>query len=209
MDVSSSAVLTAPRSRRATLRASGALATAIMAGGWGRAAAQVATPGPAGDGAGIVFIQGFGSGSLFRTQGSGPDLPPYTLYLWEANDPIAFVSATGEGSVGVLGVDRFLAALAAGDNPARAVFVAQPADEPDGGDAGEFVRVLDLVLAERGSDPGSMTYQGDIVPAAEGGDATPASEPVDVQNVERGYLFVTGVSDVRLDAEADVDVRLP
>jgi hypothetical protein len=70
--------------------------------------------------------------------------------------------------------------------------------------------MLELVLAERGADPRSMTYQGDIVPAAdlasEGG-ATPAAGAVTVQDVERGFLFLAG--DMSQATEAAVRVRLP
>ena len=197
MDVLASAASTAPRSRRAALRAGGALAAALA--GLGRASAQEATPAAGGEDAGPVFVHGFGSGSLFRTQGSSPDLPPYTLYLWDAADRTVFFAGWPERAAGVVPTERFLRALGAAvaSDPPAAALVARPADDAGVVGGEEAVWVLTLRFAGAGSDT-EVTYQGDLLAAAEAEarfGVRPAPEPT-VQNLGAGYVFVAGVPGV-------------
>lgn len=213
MDTPRSSILADSHSRRSALRTTSALAAGLVAVGLSRAGTQAATPIPAVTGTGIVFVQTFGSGSLFPTQGSGPNLPPYTLYVWEAGEHTIFVTGEPERIAGLIPSDRFFDEVMDADTPAfTAVLVASTAGDAASTDDDAGVWMLKVAFAGVGSDPGSLTYQGDLVSAAEAEaqlGLTPSPAPNGAENLPAGTLFVTGVTTVELGDVASVRLHLP
>jgi hypothetical protein len=192
-----SAILASPAlsSRRVALSGAGALAA--FAGGLRLAAAQDATP-VAGTGAtGTIYVQTFESGSLFRTQGSGPDLPPYTLYLWNVVDRTLFIADRPERVVGIVPTDSFVDNIAVNETP-TAILVAPRTDTSGAAEASESVWVLALSDWGNGEDPGELTYQGSLVPAAEveARFGVSAAPELPLQDVAAGYLIIVGLSGI-------------
>ena len=145
--------------RRATLGAGAALA-ATLAAGLGRAAAQDASPAAGEKGGGSLFVQSFSGGVLMPTQGDGANMPPYTLYLWDATvRDIFFVGPSGAGEIPPQPV---FAAITAETAPLAALFSAAGQGANPAADCSRWA--LRLVLGQDGSDPGAATYQGDLLP---------------------------------------------
>jgi len=139
-------------------------------------------------------VHTFSSGNLFKTQGSGPGLPPYTLYLRDAGDRTLFFAERPEAAIGVVPTNRFVDELATGDQ-LTAVLVAPPADISGVVEETESVWVIALSDWGVGEDPGELTYQGSLVPPAEAEErfgVTSAPEPT-WQNTGAGYFFIFGV----------------
>jgi hypothetical protein len=197
----------AQHSRRAALCNSGALALALAVG---RVGAQEATPGPHGMATGAIFAQTFASANLFRTQGSGPDIAPYTLYIRDVADRTLFFAGCPEAAVGVVPTNRFIDALAAGAE-LTAALVAPLADiNGVAAEETESVWVLDLSYWGIGEDPGELTYQGNLVPAANAEErfgVKVAPEPT-WQNTGAGYFFIFGVPETIVADSAALRFKL-
>ncbi len=195
-------------SRRAALCGGGALALALAAGAH-RVAAQEATPGMGGGELGPVLVQTFNSANLFRTQGSGgPDMAPYTLYIRDVADRTLFFAERPEAAIGVVPTDRFIDALAAGAELTGAL-VAPPADTTDAKEA-EAVWVLALSYWGIGEDPGELTYQGSLVPAADAEErfgVKVAPEPT-WQDTGSGYFFIFGLAGTGLPDSEGLRLRI-
>jgi hypothetical protein len=194
------------QSRRAALQTGGGLLAALGALGVQGVAAQEATPAAAEPADGAIVVQSFGNGMLFPTQGDGSDMPPYTLYLWDANQSLFLVDGASR-TVGVVPAEPVLAGISATDSP-RAALVAHAAAD-GGGEATQMVWALRLVLGEPGSDPNSATYQGEPLDAEEAAawlGATPAAAPEGAQNLGAGYIIIAGLPGVD---ESSAGVRLP
>ena len=193
----------AHHSRRAALCRAGAL-TLALAAGVNRVAAQEATPGMGGVESGAILVQTFGSANLFRTQGSGPDLDPYTLYVRDVADRTLFFAERSEAAIGFVPTNRFIHALAAGAE-LTAALVAPPADINGVAEETESVWVLALSYWGVGEDPGELTYAGSLVPAADAEErfgVKVAPEPT-WQNTGAGYFFIFGVPETSVaDSEA-------
>jgi hypothetical protein len=194
-------------SRRRVLR-SGVVGVAIAALGFGAAAAQSATP-VGTSGAGPTLLQGFSHGTLFRTQGSGPNLPPYTLILWGAVGGVASIDQP-RGDVALLPAGRVVNALGAADPAPTVILTASSSAEGDPTGAGQLAWALTLTYAGLGSDPDAVTYQGALLDA---GEATQrfgltASEPPSSINIGPGYLIANAAS-LSLPARGGIRLRLP
>ena len=189
----------AQHSRRAALCGGGALAL-ILTTGVNRVSAQEATPGTGGMATGAIFAQTFASANLFRTQGSGPDLAPYTLYIRDVADRTLFVAERPEAAIGVVPTNRFIDALAAGAE-LTAALVAPPADSNGVvAEEAESIWVLALSYWGVGEDPGELTYQGSLVPADDAEErfgVKVAPEPT-WQNTGAGYFFIFGVPETSM-----------
>ncbi|HET7092262.1 MAG TPA: hypothetical protein VFI22_02260 [Thermomicrobiales bacterium] len=166
MDESNAIGSPAPRTRRAALRTGGVAAAALAAFGAGRVAAQSATPLAGGARTGSVLAQGFVHGTLFRTQGSGPNLLPYTIIVWGAIGGFAFFDR-GSGAAGILPADRVVDALGAANPAPDIVLIASPAKAGDPSGAGEQAWALTLGYAGLGQDPDAVTYQGALLDPAD------------------------------------------
>lgn len=193
-------VKSAHHSRRTALCYTAALGLALAAG-VDRGAAQEATPGTGGVATGPTFIQTFGSANLFRTQGSGSDLAPYTLYVQDVADRTLFVAERPEAALGVVPTNRFIDALPAGAELIAALVA--PLADINGvvAEETESVWVLDLTYWGIGEDPGELTYQGSLVPADEAEaqfGVKVAPEPT-WQNTGAGYFFIFGVPETSVD----------
>jgi len=154
---------------------------------------------------GAIFAQPFASANLFRTQGSGPDLAPYTLYIRDVADRTLFVAERPEAAIGVVPTNRFIDALAAGAE-LTAALVAPPADSNGVvAEEAESIWVLALSYWGVGEDPGELTYQGSLVPADDAEErfgVKVAPEPT-WQNTGTGYFFIFGVPETSMaDSEA-------
>lgn len=185
-------------SRRALLHGGAAAALLGAVAGPHLALAQ-GTP-EAGEGSDILLIQAFSQASLFATQGDA-DTHPYTLILWDAA-PSGLVYLSS-GGAGVVSVDALLLAITAGAQP-QAALVLPSAD----GASEQFAWALHLSLAEAGSDPGAVTYQGDLLGEEE---ATAllgvAPQPADdAMNLGAGYLLLSGFP--AFDIAENATVRL-
>jgi hypothetical protein len=190
-------------SRRAIL--GGGLAALALAT-QGPASAQEATPG-AGTQPGLLAVQGFSNGTLFPTQGDSPDQPPYTLILWNAAGPGLFFADRADNTAGIVPTDHVLQAITT-SSPASAVLVAHP-DESASSDQGDVVWALELVLGSEGSDPGAVTYQGDVIddPTASTQFGVERTAPPDgPRNFGPGFLIFTDVPG--LDVESEGVIRL-
>jgi hypothetical protein len=197
--------LSGRRTRRAALHAGGvAAALAMLAGG--RVAAQPATP--IAQGSGPVLVQGFGYGTLFRTQGSGgPDMLPYTLILWTAIG--GFVSLDPAVGAGILPTDRVINALGAAKPPPAVALIASPeGGDPDGG--GESTWALTLGYASLGQDRDAVTYQGTLLDPADAQTRfglTP-SPPPSLVKFGPGYLLAAAAA-LDLGSLGGVRLRWP
>jgi hypothetical protein len=153
---------------------------------------------------GAILVQTFGSTNLFRTQGSGPDLDPYTLYVRDVADRTLFFAERSEAAIGFVPTNRFIDALAAGAE-LTAALVAPPADINGVAEETESVWVLALSYWGVGEDPGELTYAGSLVPAADAEErfgVKVAPEPT-WQNTGAGYFFIFGVPETSVaDSEA-------
>jgi len=149
------------QSRRAALQTGSALAAALSLFGARSAAAQDATPQAGASGAGTLLVQSFNSGTLFPTQGDAGG-PPYTLYLWEVADRGTFFVDPTNHVAGVVATEPVLAAIMSVNAQPRAVLVAMVAPDDDA-EPHQEVWALQLANSEDGSDPGSLTYQGDVL----------------------------------------------
>jgi hypothetical protein len=149
-------------------------------------------------------VQTFSASNLFKTQGSGPDLPPYTLYLQDVADHTLFFAERPKAAVGVVPTNRFIDELAA-VNQLTAVLLAPPADVSGETEETESIWVLALSYWGVGEDPGELTYQGSLVPAAEVEQrfgVKLAPEPT-WQNTGAGYFFIFGAPESSVvDSEA-------
>jgi hypothetical protein len=154
-------------------------------------AAQEATPGQ-GTESGFLAIQGFSNGTLFPTQGDSPDQPPYTLILWNAADTGLFFIERRSRAAGIIPTDRVLQALTA-ISPANAALVVHSDVSASTGQE-DVAWALQIVLGSAGSDPGAVTYQGDVLDDATASTqfgierTSPAEGP---QNFGPGYLIFT------------------
>ena len=157
--------LTAARSRRAALQTGGTLAAALSLFGPRPAAAQDATPDAGAIGANALLVQSFNSGTLFPTQGDAGG-PPYTLYLWEVADRGTFFVDPANHTAGVVATEPVLAAIMSVNEQPRAALVAM-VKQDDSEDSHQEVWALKLANAGDGSDPGSLTYQGDLLSSEE------------------------------------------
>jgi len=182
-----------PCSRRAALLGVGTLAA--LADRLGPAAAQEATPVARTGGTGPVYVQTFESGSLFRTQGSGTDLPPYTLYLWNVADRTLFIADQPERVVGIVPTDPFVDDIAVNEMP-TAILVAPVVSDSGAAAESESVWVLALSFWGSGEDPGELTYQGSLAPASEveARFGVSAAPELPLQNVAAGYVIIVGLS---------------
>jgi hypothetical protein len=153
------------QTRRAALQTGGALAAALSFFGARPAAAQEATPSAGAVSAHALLLQSFNSGTLFPTQGDAGG-PPYTLYLWEVADRGTFYVDPANHAAGVIATEPVLAAIMSVNEPPRAVLVAMIVPNDDAQPHQE-VWALQLALAQDGSDPGSLTYQGDLLSSEE------------------------------------------
>jgi hypothetical protein len=170
------------------------------------AAAQEATP-EAGATANLVAVHSFSNGTLFPTQGSSPDLPPYTLILWNATGAGLFFVDRLSSAAGIIPTDRVLQAITA-SSPARAALVAHP-DESASTDQDDVAWALELVLGSAGSDPGAVTYQGDVRddPTASTQFGIERTAPPDgPRNFGPGYLIFPALPG--LDTQGEDVVRL-
>lgn len=153
--------LTDAHSRRAALQTGGVLAAALSLFGPRPAAAQNATPQTEVASASALVIQSFNSGTLFPTQGDAGG-PPYTLYLWEATDRGTFVIDLANHLAGAVPAEAMLAAIMSVNEQPRAVLAAM-VKQDENEEPHQEVWALKLALAEDGSDPGSLTFQGDLL----------------------------------------------
>ena len=159
------------------------------------ASAQEATPA---SGSELILVQAFTNGTLFPTQGDGPDLPPYTLILWGAADGGFFYIDQASGMAGVVPTDEALVAIAAAPDGAYAALVGRP--EQDGATSQDGQNwALTLVSGSPGSDPGAVTYQGDVL------DTAPPAGP---QDFGAGFLILSGLAGVNTEGPDVVQVSL-
>jgi hypothetical protein len=182
-------------SRRAALT-SGALAAALATIGAHPAAAEDATPAASEAGRGPLLVQAFSHGTLFPTQGDSPALPPLTLILWDAAERGVAMVDPGRGRVGVVPADRVLASLGDAGSPARAALVARLPDGDDAAGTAAPLWVLGLVQGELGSDPGAVTYLGDVLTtggAEEAFGMASSAAPEGAQDLGSGFLLVAGL----------------
>jgi hypothetical protein len=159
--------------------------------------------------AGPIYVHTFESGSLFRTQGSGPGLPPYTLYLWNVADHTLFFADQPERVVGMIPTAPFVDGIAVDETP-TAILVAPRTDASSATEASESVWALALSDWGSGEDPDGLTYQGSLVPAAEvearfGVSAAPESP---LQDVAAGNLIVVGLSGAGIAGQEGLRVVL-
>jgi hypothetical protein len=159
---------------------------------------------------GAIFAQTFASANLFRTEGSGPDMAPYTLYIRDVADRTLFFAERPEAAIGVLTTNRFIDALAAGAELTAALVA--PLADINGvvAEETESVWVLDLSYWGIGEDPGELTYQGSLVPAANAEErfgVKVASEPT-WQNTGAGYFFIFGVPETSVADSAALRFKL-
>ena len=184
------------RSRRAALQSGAALGAALTALRVRGAAAAQATPTANEGGASLLQVQAFGRGNLFPTQGDSPDQPPYTAILWDAADRGVVVADAASGGAGVAPTESLLAALGEAVEAPYAAIVARPAEGSSSAGPAENVWVFRLVSGELGSDPGAVTYLGDIVAPEEAeamfGVASGAA-PEGPQDIGSGFLLVAGL----------------
>jgi hypothetical protein len=122
-------------------------------------------------------------------------MAPYTLYVQDVADRTLFFAERPEAAIGVLPTNRFIDALAAGAELTAALVA--PAADINGVVAEETESVWVLALSDWGvgEDPGELTYQGSLVPAADAEErfgVKVAPEPT-WQNTSAGYLFIFGV----------------
>ena len=202
-----------PPTRRRALRTSSALAAGLVAAGLSRDGAQQATPAQTAIGTEAVFVQTFASGSLFPTQGSRPNLPPYTLYLWEAGGHTIVVISEPERIAGLIPSDRFFDRVMEADTSAFTTVLVASADgaAASTGDD-ERVWVLRPVFAGAGSDPGSLTYQRELVPPAEAEaqlGLSPSLAPDGAENIGAGILFITERTSAAWSTDASERLHLP
>ena len=141
-------------------------------------------------------MQSFSHGSLFPTQGDA-ESPPYTLILWDAADRGFFFTDSTSGSAGVVPAEDVLTALGGDAGAVRAVLVAAPAEASGATAASQQVWALGQVSGSLGSDPGAVTYQGEVLT---GDDVTallgsaledPPDGPTDLG---AGFLILAGLS---------------
>ena len=151
MDPPSVAVLPAFRSRRAV--ATHGVIT-VLAAGLGRAAAQDGTPVAGATDTGPIFIDTFGSGSLFQTQGSDPSLPPCTLDLRDTADRTLFVTDRPERAVRVVPTEG---ALGAAEGHLTAALMAPLAGRTGAPEGEESVWVMTLSFAGPGEGLRELT----------------------------------------------------
>src|SRR5687767_12048104 len=85
-------------SRRGALQSGAALGAALAALSVRGAGAGQATPTASEAGAGLLQAQAFSRGNVFPTQGDGPDLPPYTVILWDAADRGVVIADAASGA---------------------------------------------------------------------------------------------------------------
>jgi hypothetical protein len=153
--------LTDPQSRRLALQTGGVLAAALSLFGSRSASAQDATPHAEASNANALLVQSFNSGTLFPTQGDAGG-PPYTLYLWEVAERGTFFVDPANHVAGVIATEPVLAAIMSVNEEPRAVLAAM-VKQDDNEEPHQEVWALKLALAQDGSDPGSLTYQGDLL----------------------------------------------
>jgi hypothetical protein len=198
-------------SRRAALQ-SGALAAALAGLGAHAAAAEDATPSASAAGLRPLLVQAFSHGTLFPTQGDSPDQPPLTLILWDAADRGVVAAGAANGRAGIVPADQVLALLGDAGSSPEAALVARAAHDDNTAAGSEAVWLLSLVGGQLGSDPGAVTYQGDVLAtdAAEAafGMASSAS-PEGAQNLDSGFLLITGLSESAIDSDGGVWLAWP
>lgn len=198
-----SQVLASSPSRRAAL--GGGLAALALARS-GLSLAQEATPGQGEEGA-LLAVQAFSNGTLFPTQGDSPDQPPYTLILWNAAGAGCFFVDRASNAAGIIPTDRVLQAITA-NAPATAALSAHPDENASADqDQGDVAWALELVLGSAGSDPGAVTYQGDVLD-----DPTASTQfglertapPEGPHNFGPGYLIFTALPGLDMQGEGIV-----
>ena len=100
------------------------------------------------------------------------------------------------GGAGIVPTESLLAALGEAVEAPYAALVAQRAEGSDGAGTAENVWLLRLVLGQLGSDPGAVTYQGDVV-APEDAEAmfgmASGAVPEGAQDIGGGFLLVAGL----------------
>lgn len=131
-----------------------------------------------------LLVQSFSRGSLFPTQGDAGVLP-YTLILWDAAPQGVVVVDPAAGQFGIAPTDRVLTALGDAAAPPWAMVTAGTGE----------LWLLRLQSGSLGSDPGAVTYQGDVVGTEEAANAlglTAAEPPQGPQDVT-GYLLIFGL----------------
>jgi hypothetical protein len=182
-------------SRRGVIQGAAGLATVLAVAGAPPAAAQSATPAANAGRPGPVAVQAFGKGTLFPTQGDGPDLPPYTAILWDATDRGVVVADPVAGVMGVVPAERVVEALTAARNATAALVARLPA----GSERDEGIWLLTLTSGGLGADPGAATYQGEPLASSDNvasSDATSDALPDGALDLESGFLIVYGLSDL-------------
>jgi hypothetical protein len=181
-------------SRRAALH-SGALAAALTAIDAHATAAEEATPSTRAAGTSPLLVQAFSHGSLFPTQGDSPDLPPFTLILWDAANRGVMVMDAVSHRAGIVTADQVLTSLGdTGSSPMAAL--AARSEGNDAAEGSEPLWLLSLAGGELGSDPGAVTYQGDILAtdAAEAAFGMASSAPPEgPQDFGSGFLLIAGL----------------
>jgi hypothetical protein len=182
-------------SRRAALQSGATLGAVLAAIRLQGAGAAHATPAASEGRAGLLQAQAFGRGNIFPTQGDSPGMPPYTVILWDAADRGVVVANAVRGG-GIVPTESLLAALGDVVEAPYAALVAQPAAGSDGAASAENVWLFRLVSGDLGSDPGAVTYQGDVV-APDDAEAmfgvSARAAPEGPQDIGGGYLLVTGL----------------
>jgi hypothetical protein len=182
-------------SRRSVIQGAAGLAAVLAVAGASAAAAQSATPAANAGRPGPVAVQTFGKGSLFPTQGDGPDLPPYTAILWDATDRGVVVADPVAGAIGVVPAERVVEALTAAGTATAALVARLPA----GSERDEGIWLLTLTSGGLGADPGAVTYQGEPPASSDNeasSDAMSDALPDGVQDLESGFLIVYGLPDL-------------
>jgi hypothetical protein len=194
------------RSRRATLRAGGGLLAAFGATALPGIARAQATPTAGDAAASLLLVQAFSTGSLFPTQGDAEG-PPFTLILWDAADRGLFSIAAADHIARLVPTESLIIAVEAGERPRAAVIVPAAAD----GSRPEHAWALELASAGLGSDPGAVTYQGEVLPEDEATawlGVAPAATPDGPQELTAGYLVIAGLPGLDLPDEARVQLDL-
>lgn len=185
----------------------GALLAALATMSLRLGAAAQATPGVATTGT-VLLIQSFSQGNLFPTQGDEGVLP-YTAILWDAANRGFFFFDPASGAAGVIPTESILSTISSGDAARYAVLLALPGSRSEDTGPGTFIWALRLGLGQLGSDPQSVTYQGEPLPEDEATawlGAAPLDLPESSQQIGAGYLILT--SDAGFDASGQIHLDL-
>jgi hypothetical protein len=132
-------------------------------------------------------------------------MAPYTLYIRDVADRTLFFAERPEVAIGVVPTNRYIDALAAGAEFTAALVA--PAADINGVVAEETELVWVLALSDWavGEDPGELTYQGSLIPAANAEErlgVKVAPEPT-WRNTGAGYFFIFGVPETSV-ADSEV-----